>query len=185
MTLRTALLACPVVLALLLAGGGAGAADCPPGSVSKEENGQTWCEPSLCDSDAQCKPGEICRLIPLCVQVGAMEKRPGVADAGQRLMVTQRCAPDQTCPQTTVCSEKTRCVSREQADKMGVLTVKSTPAGSASGAASATPTSSADAKKSSCGCHVVGESGGARNASLGLAAVALAFGAASLRRRRR
>ncbi len=153
--------------------------ECPLGSVQKSEAGQTWCEPSVCDGDAQCPTGSLCRPVPLCVEIGALDQAPGTkSDAGQRLLVRQRCGADKSCPQRTTCSDKSRCITRAQAERAGLLTVAA-----AGASASSTPSSSSEAPKKACGCHVpggskVGERGGAALALLGAAIVA------SRRRRR-
>ena len=155
----------------------AAADDCPPGSSSKSENGYSWCEPSVCETDAQCSGGELCRPLPLCVQVGKVDPKGAAADgdAGQRLVATQRCAPDKACPNTTVCSEKSRCITKAQADKMGLLTVNASPTGSAGAAG-------APEKKSSCGCDVPGHR--ATRSDTPLALAALGLGLVLARRRR-
>lgn len=166
------LLACAVTSALVLGSPLAHAdEECPLGSVMKSDNGQTWCEPTVCEADSQCPTGSLCRPVSLCVEVGVLEQRPGVNDdAGQKLMVRQRCGADKSCPQRTTCSEKSRCITRAQADKAGLLT----PAGAASATAGtpATP----EAPKKSCGCSVPGTAGGehagAVLALLGLVTVA-------------
>lgn len=143
--------------------------ECPLGSALKSEGGETWCEPTVCENDDQCPTASVCRPVPLCVEVGVLEQRPGTAsDAGQRLMVRQRCGVDKACPQRTTCSEKSRCVTRAQADKAGLLAP--TAAASASAAAPTT-----EAPKKACGCHVPGTSsgelGGAALAMLGVLAI--------------
>jgi len=154
--------------------------DCPPGSKSKSENGFTWCEPNVCERDDQCAAGEVCRRIPLCVQVGKVDaKGGGAGDGGERLVATQRCAAgDKPCPDTTVCSDKPRCLGRTQAERLGLLT-----APAASGSAAAAPSSGASSgeKKSACGCDTVGAAPGTR-AAAAFACFALVAG---LRRRRR
>lgn len=145
--------------------------DCPVGSTQKSEGAFQWCEPSVCDSDAQCSAGEICKPIPLCVQVGAI-KPTGAAmgDAGgQRLIATQRCGNDKACPDTTTCSEKSRCISRAQADKMGLLA----PAA----ASSASSAGTGEAPKKACGCSVPGSSGGDRSVLWLACALAAVVGA--------
>lgn len=141
-------------------------ADCPPGSTPREEDGFGWCQPTVCQTDEQCGGGHVCRPVAFCLQVGSV----GKGDGGQRLVVTQRCAPDKTCPQTTTCSDLGRCLSKDVAAKMGVL---EKPAH----AAPAAPPS-----KSSCGCEAVGTGAALPGLGLGLAALA---SAALLRRRRR
>lgn len=154
--------------------------DCPPGAVGKAEGANAWCEPSVCETEAQCSPGQVCRSVPLCVQVGTLEKKDGgpalAADknAGNKLMAVGRCGPDQKCPESTVCNEKKRCVDRAASDKMGPVAATS---------ASAAPTSTATATppaKSSCGC----EAAGARGAFGGAGALALAAVAVRVGRRR-
>lgn len=144
--------------------------DCPPGSVGKAEGQNTWCEPSICESEAQCTPGQVCRSVALCVQIGTLDKKDGGAtlaqdkNAGNKLMAVGRCGPDQKCPENTVCNEKKRCVDRAASDRMG-------PPATATASASAGAAGSGDAKKSSCGCDAVGSRapGGALAACLGLA----------------
>ena len=158
----------PLVLALLTMVSVASAEEnCPVGSSEKKEGGLTWCEPSVCQTEAQCPTGSLCRPVPLCIEIGTVNG--GAGDAGNRLMVRQRCGENKSCPQNTTCLESGRCVTPTQAASL--------PAPSAS--SSAPP---ADApKKSACGCDVVGaspSSTGATLAALGLIAVA------SRRRRR-
>ena len=144
--------------------------ECPLGSTQKSESGQTWCEPTVCDQDNQCATGSVCRPVALCVEIGALDQAPGAkSDAGQRLLVRQRCGADKSCPQKTTCSDKGRCITRTQAEKAGLLSPTS-----AADAGAAAP--AGDAAKKSCGCHVPGGSGGgglggAALAMLGLVAV--------------
>lgn len=148
--------------------------DCPVGSVQKTENGQTWCEPTICATDTNCATGLICRPVALCVEIGALA--PGAKDAGQRLMVRQRCGEAKSCPQNTTCSEASRCVTKAQAEKAGLLT-----AGAASGAPQGKGDApSADPPKKSCGCHVPGASSG----TLAGSALALLAGLVIVARRR-
>ena len=157
--------------ALLLASPAHAEGDCPPGSVQKSSDGFAWCEPTVCTNDGQCTPNEVCRPIPLCMQVGTLGNDP-TADGGQRLLVTQRCAPDKTCPQKQTCSDMSRCVTRAAAEKMGELE-----------AASASPqAASGEPKKSACGCDLIGA--GARGPGAP-AALALAVSFVACRRRRR
>ena len=136
-------------LSILVVASTAGAQEeCPLGSTQKTEGGSTWCEPTVCATDTNCATGSICRPVPLCVEIGALDK-----DAGQRLLVRQRCGAGKSCPQNTTCSEASRCVTPAQAQKAGILA-----AGAASGAAGgAAPT---ETPKKSCGCHVPGTAGG-------------------------
>jgi uncharacterized protein (TIGR03382 family) len=143
--------------------------DCPLGSTQKSESGQTWCEPTVCDQDNQCATGSVCRPVALCVEIGALDQAPGAkSDAGQRLLVRQRCGADKSCPQKTTCSDKGRCITRTQAEKAGLLAA--TSAADAGGAAPA-----GDSAKKSCGCHVPGGTGGGTGAAalamLGLVAI--------------
>lgn len=159
--------------ALLLASTARANDDCPAGSVHKTEDGFSWCQPTICQNDGQCTANEVCRPIPLCMEVGELADAGSKSDAGKRLVVTQRCAPDKTCPQRQTCSDLGRCISKATAEKMGILTVA--PAASAL-------TNSEPAKKS-CGCHAVGsESNAGHTGALGLG-VALAALLASRRRR--
>jgi MYXO-CTERM domain-containing protein len=163
-----------LALAVLTTGGVAGAQEeCPLGSTQKSESGQTWCEPTVCDQDNQCATGSVCRPVALCVEIGALDQAPGVkTDAGQRLLVRQRCGADKSCPQKTTCSDKGRCITRAQAEKAGLTSATS---GTDAGAASSAPAT--DASKKSCGCHVPGAPGGelgfggATLALLGLVAI--------------
>lgn len=148
--------------------------DCPAGSKSKSEGGFTWCEPSVCMNDGNCSPSEVCRPVPLCVEVGKLGEQNSVKDAAQKLVATQRCAPDETCPSTQTCSKMSRCVSKAEAEKMGMATA---PGASASAA----PPAGGEAKKSSCGCIVVGER--ARGAD-GAALAGLVLGLAAIGSRR-
>lgn len=166
-------LSCLAVSAVLVGSPARAADDCPPGSVSRSQDGYTWCEPTVCENDGQCKPNEVCRRVPLCMQIGTLTADAAVLeDAGKRLVVTQRCAPDKTCPQTTVCSDMTRCLPTTDADRMGLLT------SSSAAPSNGVPTAS---DKKSCGCHAVGSSTGPTN----LLAAAIALSMFWARRRRR
>lgn len=155
---RFALLA-STLATLALAGEAAALEDCPPGSSSRSENGFTWCEPSVCANDGQCRPDEVCRPVALCMQVGKVDGTgPAMAKdaSAQRLVVTQRCGPNKTCPDTTVCSDLGRCLAKTTADKMGLLAAPAT-------SGSAAPASGDAPKAKSCGCTTPGApvSGGA------------------------
>jgi hypothetical protein len=145
---RRSLIVKLVATSLLLTSAAHANDDCPPGSVHKSQDGFTWCEPTVCNDDGQCNPNEVCRPVGLCMEVGTLSSNPN-ADGGKRLVVTQRCAPDKRCPQKQTCSEMGRCVTRTAAEKMGLL-VTASPAPSAEAGGTA--------KKSSCGCDVVGSS---------------------------
>lgn len=149
--------------------------DCPPGSNGKVKDGFAWCEPSVCLHDGNCAPNEVCRTVPLCVEVGTL------ADSGakgeERLVATQRCGAGGACPSTQTCSTKDRCLSRDKAQKLGLLAPAAAPS------ASAAPTSSApEAKKSACGCEVAGAP---TSSGLGLFAAAGGLALVLAGRRRR
>lgn len=108
------------------------------------------------------------------MEVGKLDERNGTKDAAQKLVATQRCAPDETCPSTQTCSKMSRCVTKQQADKMGMSTA---PGASASAA----PAGAGDAKKSSCGCVVVGARADG-NAMAGVVGLVLALSAVGSRR---
>ena len=137
------------ILAFSLSTTAAFAADCPPGSVSRSQDGYAFCEPTVCQNDGQCNPDEVCRPVALCMQVGTLDVDAAtLGTAAKRLVVTQQCAPDKSCPQTTTCSDMGRCLSKGTAERLGLLSrndTKSAPA-------------PADAAKKSCGCGVVGAS---------------------------
>ncbi len=145
--------------------------DCPPGSTGKVSGAFAWCEPSVCIHDGNCAP-DVCRTVPLCVEVGTL------ADAGQtgeqRLNAVQRCGAGNACPSATTCSVKDRCLSKLQAQKLGLLE-KPAPASSAPAAAEPPP------KKPSCGC----DTPGTRSESGGFVWVAIAAGAVLVARRSR
>ena len=150
--------------------------ECPLGSVQKSESGQTWCEPTICEIDNQCPTGSVCRPVALCLEIGALASSPGSRDAGQKVLVRQRCGANKSCPQNTTCSDKSRCITRAQADKAGLAVAPGTTAPAGSGGAAAP----ADAPKKACGCQVVGSSG------VDLGACALAFlGVIAIAARRR
>lgn len=149
--------------------------ECPLGSVQKSESGETWCEPTVCADDTQCPTGSLCRPVPLCVEIGVLPQAPGTkSDAGQRLLVRQRCGADKSCPQRTTCSEKSRCITRAQAERANLLSV-ATPSASAASAGTP-PAGGAGTPKKACGCDVPGRStgdvGGAALALLGVAVIA-------------
>ena len=146
--------------------------DCPPGAVHKTQEGFSFCEPTVCTNDGQCNPNEVCRKVGLCMEVGTLADA-ATEDAGKRLVVTQRCAPDKTCPQKQTCSDLTRCVSKSDAQKMGILHLEAAPS------ATAAPGSAALPKKSACDCNVVGPSQGGAGAAVG------ALGALVIAARRR
>jgi len=153
--------------------------ECPPGAKYKTEGEFKWCEPTVCENDAQCATGEVCKPVSLCVQIGRVESKPG-QDAGSRLIALQRCGEDKQCPNTSVCSEHARCVSRAQADKLGASNAKAAP-GSSAPSGSAPPPGGEPAKKS-CGCSVVGMPGGEAAGLLAATALALALARRSRRR---
>ena len=175
MARRTVLVASVGMIALVAFPLLARADDCPAGSRLKSEAGFSWCEPSVCQNDGNCSPSEVCRPVPLCVQVGKLDEQASTKDAAQKLVATQRCAPDKTCPATTTCSDMTRCVSKADAEKMGM---SSPPAASAASPA-------AETKKSSCGCTVAGGPGESRLGLGALAAIGLAVGSRRIQRRAR
>ena len=140
--------------------------ECPLGSVQKSESGETWCEPSICDDTAPCPSGLLCRPVPLCVEIGALPQAPGTkSDAGQRLLARQRCGADKSCPQRTTCSDKSRCITRAEADRANLLSVP----GAAASASAGPAVTSDGAPKKSCGCDLVGRS----TNGLGVAALSL------------
>ena len=157
-----------VVTALLFSTSAAHAEDdCPPGSVHKTQDGFTFCEPTVCTNDGQCNSNEVCRKVGLCMEVGTLADA-ATDDAGKRLVVTQRCAPDKTCPQKQTCSDLTRCVSKSDAQKMGILHLEAAPS------ATAAPGSAVEPKKSACDCNTVGAgSAGAGGILTGLGALVL------------
>ncbi len=146
---------------------------CPLGSTERKEADLTWCEPSICDADISCPKGSVCRPVPLCVEIGAVDA--GGSDAGgARLLVRQRCGLNKACPQNTTCSEKSRCITLAQADKAGLTTTSSS--------ATPTPTTGEAPPRKACGCDVPGRSGaGGAGVLLALAGVV----AVSARRRAR
>jgi hypothetical protein len=162
--------AATIAFALVGAAGVARAQEeCPLGSTQKSEADQTWCEPTVCDLDTQCPTGSLCRPVPLCVEIGTLDQAPGTkTDAGQRLLVRQRCGADKSCPQRTTCSEKSRCISRAQAEKAGLL------------ASAASEPPKREPEKKACGCRVPGVPGGERHG----AALAIACAVVVAARRR-
>lgn len=145
--------------------------DCPPGSTGKVSGTFAWCEPSVCLHDGNCAP-DVCRTVPLCVEVGTL------ADAGQtgeqRLNAVQRCGAGNSCPSSTTCSVKDRCLSKLQAQKLGLLE-KPAPAPSAPTTPEPPP------KKASCGC----DTPGTRTDGTSGAVVAIAIAGVLVARRRR
>lgn len=145
--------------------------DCPPGSTRKSEGADVWCQPSVCATDAQCGPGELCKPVPLCVEFGQQKKTAALADAGPIFMARQKCGLDKQCPSSTTCLEGSRCITKADAEKMGLL-----------GAAPPASTSSdATSGKKACGCSTPGAPAAGTGALVGLA---LALGAAARRRAR-
>lgn len=149
--------------------------DCPPGSTHRSVDGYTFCEATVCESDGNCGTGEVCRPVALCLQIGTLD-RDGAALSGgldKRLVVTQRCGPDKSCPQNTVCSDKKRCLARAAAEKMGIL----------SAAPSAAPGAPGEPGKRACGCTTPGAR--TKSATVAMASLAgLALAVAARRRRR-
>lgn len=169
-----------VVSVVLVVGGTTDARadeECPLGSVSKSEGSETWCEPTVCDDTAPCPGGMLCRPISLCVEIGVLPQAPGSkSDAGQRLLVRQRCGADKSCPQRTTCSDKGRCITRAQAERANLLTLPGTQASASAGGFG----TDAPATKKACGCSVPGRS----TTDLGGAAFALLLTASIATRRR-
>jgi hypothetical protein len=136
----------PLVLAFTLLPAVAFAdVDCPVGTQKKTEGPNEWCEPVVCVTDAQCG-ADVCKPVPLCIEIGTVKNADG-KDAGQRLMARQRCGPDRSCPSSTTCLDGNRCISKTEADKMGLL---------AQAAPSASSASAPAASDKKCGCSVVG-----------------------------
>lgn len=160
-------LALSLALSMSLAAGTAFAQQetCPPGSTWTSQGSAGWCQPSVCAVDMDCKSGEVCKPIPLCVEIGKTE--PG-SDGGV-LMARQKCGENKSCPSSTVCSDKGRCLSKDAAEKLGLL--------------GATPgKTDGSAPKKACGCKTPGApvgDGAALLVGLGLVACA------ALRRTRR
>ena len=146
---------------------------CPLGSIEKKEGDFTWCEPSVCDTDSTCSTGSICRPVSLCVEVGQLDAGSG----GSRLLARQRCGEGGSCPQNTTCSAKSRCITKTQADKAGLLSA------SAKGS-SAAPAPSTDPPKKACGCDVPGSRRGGELAGGVLAMLGLVVIGARRRARR-
>jgi hypothetical protein len=166
-----------IVLGLSVTTGARADEECPLGSVSKSESGESWCEPTVCDDTAPCPGGMLCRPIPLCVEIGVLPQAPGSkSDAGQRLLVRQRCGADKSCPQRTACSDKGRCITRAQAERANLLTAPGTQASASAGGFA----TDAPATKKACGCSVPGHS----TTELGGAAFALLLTAVVATRRR-
>ncbi len=157
----------PIVIVLsLLPSAALADVDCPAGTKKKTEGPNEWCEPVVCLTDAQCG-ADVCKPVPLCIEIGTVKSADG-KDAGQRLMARQRCGPDRACPSSTTCLDGNRCISKADAEKMGLLT-----AAAPSASASAAPAASSDKK---CGCSVVGapSSSGGALACAALGAIAIA-----------
>ena len=156
--------------------------ECPLGSLQKSESGETWCEPSVCDGTAPCQNGLLCRPVPLCVEIGVLPQAPGTkSDAGQRLLARQRCGADKSCPQRTTCSDKSRCITRAEADRANLLAVPGAAASASAGPGTSAAGATTDAPKKACGCELVGRS----TNDLGAAALALLGVVAVAARRRR
>lgn len=155
-------------IGLLLVATPAFADDCPPGSAQRSEDGYTFCEPSVCQSDDQCKPDEVCRHVALCMKVGSLDVDAallGKAPA-KRLVVTKACGPDKSCPHDTTCSDLGRCLTKATAERMAILETKTPDA------------KPAEAPKKACGCVVVGVPAN------GLAAIAVGLTILGARARR-
>jgi MYXO-CTERM domain-containing protein len=177
---RSVLVALALGASLLVTRRAFAESDCPPGSTAKSEGGFTWCEASVCLNDGSCRPDEVCRTVPLCVQVGKVETGgPAVTKDGgtPRLVATGRCGPNKTCADsTTVCLEGGRCLARTVADKMGLLTPVAAPAASA-------PPEAKPAGKS-CGCRAAGTDGATGSSAGVVTALGLALLASARRARR-
>ncbi len=151
--------------------------DCPTGSRKKTEGANEWCEPSVCTTDAQCLPGELCKPVSLCVEIGHLKSTSAATpDAGDRLMARQRCGPDRACPASTNCLDGNRCITKSDAEKMGLLAAAAPSASSGTSAGA-----SGDAGGKKCGCRVPGGA----SSSGGALAVSLLAAAAVVARRRR
>jgi hypothetical protein len=152
--------------------------DCPPGAVGKASGEFGWCEPTICENDAQCTP-RLCRTVKLCVEIGKVTSDGGPKLSAQgagvdRLVATGLCVgADKACPGGTICSEKKRCLDRSQAERMNLLE-EPKPAPSMGGTAE-------PVKKSSCSCELAGASAQSHLST----ACALVIAAALLQRARR
>ncbi len=171
-----------IVVAVLATTGVARAEDlCPIGSSEKKEDGFTWCEPSICETDSTCPTGSLCRPVPLCVEVGQLDAGKGDG-GGARLMARQRCGEGSSCPQNTTCSAKGRCLTRAQADKAALMSATTT--GSVSAPLTAPSASPGEAPKKACGCDVPGTRRGGELAGGVLAMLGLVVIGARRRARR-
>ena len=166
-------LALPVLAFSLVSTTIAVADDCPPGSLARAQDGYSFCEPTVCQTDVQCNPEEVCRRVALCMQVGSLGVDAATLGgaAAKRLVVTQACAPDKSCPQTTTCTDMGRCLSKANAEKLGILTAKTAPA--------------PETAKKSCGCGVVGTAHTSGGVLAALAGVLVATTRAARGRRAR
>lgn len=152
--LVVALLALPA-LSMLVALPAYAGLDCPPGTVEKTDAPGPRCDPTVCIHEGQCRPDEVCRPIPLCIEIDQVDGGNG-KDGGTYLVATQRCGPEKSCPTHQSCLESKRCVRKTVAAQIGLLA----PAASATPASlgDAGATSAEAAKKGGCGCAVVGAS---------------------------
>src|SRR4051794_21349830 len=144
--------------------------DCPVGTKKKTEGAQEWCEPSVCATDAQCAP-DLCKPIPLCIEIGTLKGTPGSPDGGQRLMARQKCGPDRSCPASTTCLDGNRCITKADAEKLNLL-----------GGAPAPSSSAPAASDKKCGCRAAGAPSPGTTSMALAAALGIAL---TVRRRRR
>ena len=159
--------------------------DCPPGSVGSTDHYGPHCRPSICRSDEDCKDGQRCRELALCVFEKTYEHWRGNT---HRREVRGSCAQGEACPEESSCETAKRCVPAGDVPPEPSASSPASPASpppSASSLASPPTTPSpkgAAGPSTRCGaCVLVGAGGPAGHAAWAIAIASLALVA---RRRR-
>lgn len=92
--------------------------DCPPGSIGESSHSGSWCEPSVCERDADCAKRDRsgngkhrfrCEEAALCVEHTRSERWRG-SGIEERDIARRACAADGTCVRPEQCVTAKRCV---------------------------------------------------------------------------
>lgn len=87
---------------------------CPPGSRGTSSHAGEWCEPTECDTRAECAEGERCETQGLCIEVQTRECGGNRPDTAEPCFFDMRiahgtCRDDDDCDVGS-CEIATRCV---------------------------------------------------------------------------
>jgi MYXO-CTERM domain-containing protein len=140
--------------------------DCLPGTRGRSNHYGAYCEPDDCTEDSQCRPGEVCAHLPLCVTRKVFKSDRGNTREARAGALCDPANP-RACDSEASCEAGPICVPRRYLTEGQAL-----PRGSKLPPLWRGP--------SACSCDVPAAAGPA-----GASLAALAVAAAAVRRRRR